>query len=375
MMMIMMMGEEDLKKNSKTTPNQSLYEQTFKFIKFQKPTQQTLDDIPGPSAGNSNVVKIDEFYKSLIEDVPVSSNSTVQKSHVTERRSQQQPQKQPPLAKFKFSSKSFLKSVQDNDLEYVSAYLEQQQQDFFVVDDFKWNALMISIAAFNNTMIRVLLKALENVDLTRRRQFIAHSDLTGCDCLQLAKKVNNREAVELIESFNNQQSTAGITTPEEEEVNTCQLDDSQFYCDTCNSLFNESQTQHCKSIVHQLNDNPGAEQANYFLRSNNKGYELLVKSGWNESSGLGLNEQGVRKPVRAKIKLNRHGIGLMDELKAEKNKSKLHNVSSSANNKLLKLKTPNTDETTTMKKTLKDFKKSERKLKTFERNFRFYFDN
>jgi len=46
------------------------------------------------------------------------------------------------------------------------------------------------------------------------------------------------------------------------------------------------------------------------LNHSNKGFQLLTRLGWKEKEGgLGKNRQGVMKPVEAKLKVDRRGLG------------------------------------------------------------------
>jgi hypothetical protein len=92
---------------------------------------------------------------------------------------------------------------------------------------------------------------------------------------------------------------------------------------------------------------------------------MLVKSGWNEVSGLGTNEQGRIYPVKATKKDDRYGIGL--DMKKRKKVSKSFNLFSRLNE--------SKKDSKSVFKSIKDFKKTNQKLSKFEKDFREYFNS
>ena len=85
--------------------------------------------------------------------------------------------------------------------------------------------------------------------------------------------------------------------------------ENEMYCDLCK--INYSDSSHLTSIGHQSLIFSKTEKINnFYIGSNNFGYNLLKKSGWDGNSGLGANEQGRVHPVTGVIKKNRFGIGI-----------------------------------------------------------------
>ena len=144
-----------------------------------------------------------------------------------------------------------------------------------------------------------------------------------------------------------------------------------FYCEKCRKLFDTNEQEHVKSIAHQLTEmelEPCSSKAttnNYYIRSSNKGYQLLLKSGWKESSGLGKEEQGELKPIKTTLKLDRLGLGVEAPSDTPKSKSKLIQLKTAQYNDRIESK---------FKKAQKARHKSE-KSKDFEKKLRSYFNN
>ncbi|KAI9298150.1 G-patch-domain-containing protein [Neoconidiobolus thromboides FSU 785] len=84
----------------------------------------------------------------------------------------------------------------------------------------------------------------------------------------------------------------------------------KIICKVCNILVEKDYyTKHIVGIAHNLKMESIKAPKNLFIRANNIGYKLLKKNGWKYDKGLGANEQGIREPIKPKIKKDRLGIG------------------------------------------------------------------
>lgn len=355
------MNREDLTTNASLPIKKLKFENKFNFINFQKSTPTEND----PKTTNSDQESVANFYKNLIESD--ESKSAPQKSASSPTRIQP-VSTQTRRPEFKYSQKLMFKSAQENDLDYVHLCVDNAREKILATDDFKWNILMIAVASFSNRVVDYLLKSLP--DGSTAKELVNNRDLSGNDAECLARRVNNQQALEMIESFK-KNAHGKQTHLAGDESTSAQPTNEQFHCDVCNETFNKSKADHEKSIVHQLNESSrdGVKKSHYFLRSNNKGYEIMVKGGWNENTGLGVNEQGRVNPIKTRLKLDRHGLGV------EQNGSERHHYIHKP--KILKLQQqPSTDSKSKLSLKQPPRKlKNEKKLKKFERDFRLYFDN
>lgn len=333
---------------------ETLFKQNYKFIDFKKPTDQSNN-----SGSGLNIESVKEFYQNLINSEKTFSNDKSQ-----EERKPDLPLPSPaqPTFNIKIDSKELLKAAQNNDLSLVKAY-SNSGSDLLVLDSYKWNALMISIASFNNQIVEHLLTKTEDLEVVK--SLLSDKDLSGNTAESLAVKFLNQEALGLIHNFNKAYTEKQNESVENTDKEIIETED--FYCENCNKVFNsqdESHYEHITSIVHQLNQNEQDETrikkmlANYHLRPNNKGYQLMLKSGWRES-GLGLNEQGQVNPVRTQIKLDRYGIGIKKLSSSETPKDSSGNPISARSTKIFKLKSNKSgkDTTKSLKEILKKIQK------------------
>lgn len=85
-----------------------------------------------------------------------------------------------------------------------------------------------------------------------------------------------------------------------------------IYCQTCQETVLNWKV-HSQSIAHILASNPSQPKPPtfYALKSNNIGRKLLEESGWDQESGLGLEGQGRKAPIKVIEKKDKLGIGLI----------------------------------------------------------------
>ena len=364
---------DDSLKNRKT-----IFKSNFKYIEFKKKSSSE-EARPNPRQEQHDS-SIQTFYNDLVKGDD-SAKHLKKSNHVAASTSTTSPlKKKLPLKK---SKNEFLKAAEQNDINLIKSYLEDDF-DLCECDDFKWNSLMISVCSFNNDIVKYLLEAHSNH--ARFRELLFAKDLSGCDAESLAAKRNNLNALEMIRQAKLKLESGNDKEDKEEEEATLKQAEAEanetLFCESCKRSFllsDESHIQHVTSIVHQLNENEAdcdmrnKRKVNYHLRaSSNKGYQMLLKSGWSEGSGLGLNEQGRTQPIRTRQKLDRLGIGVMVEAKNTPILKKTH--------KLFKLKGPEEKHVKSVQsefkslQNLKAIKKKHEKMKKVERSLRNYFN-
>lgn len=62
------------------------------------------------------------------------------------------------------------------------------------------------------------------------------------------------------------------------------------------------------------------------ISSDNKGFEMLMKMGYNPGKGLGKTETGISEPIGVDVKNNRHGLGKAKLMKIKKNTNPIANL-------------------------------------------------
>lgn len=295
-------GESNLYYNS----NNLLFKSKYKFIEFkpkgtnEKNYSELINNEPLLSE------EIQSFYTDLIDNETQYQNQ--EKIILGEKELKIEPTTAKKLIhKTLITPKMYLKAAQDwNQLKTIKDFLETNPSGLNETDLYGWNSLMIAIAAKNNEVVAYLLKNQSNNELFN--ECLSCKDAAGNDPKSIAIKVDNKEALNLIRNINVKE-IEDLEVFKSHLVNSPEIND---YCEICKINYNNS--EHLSSISHLLNENstkkPNDLSYNYHLRSNNKGYQLLCKSGWEHKRGLGKSEQGIVFPVQATQKLDRRGIGI-----------------------------------------------------------------
>ncbi|KAI5751244.1 hypothetical protein M8J77_005725 [Diaphorina citri] len=110
-----------------------------------------------------------------------------------------------------------------------------------------------------------------------------------------------------------------------------EVEQSTTYCPLCDmNVLDDNYKTHLLSTVHQFykqlkamesNEDKLVKPVDYAIPEENKGFQLLLKSGWTKQSGLGKDKSGIRAPIKTKMKIDRKGIG-----KQKQQLNNLHNV-------------------------------------------------
>lgn len=77
----------------------------------------------------------------------------------------------------------------------------------------------------------------------------------------------------------------------------------EFYCQVCKCNFTDMTVKyHELSMVHLFNSKKKAKDDPFLLPVYNKGYKMMLRSGWDGRKGLGSEGQGQRYPVKTILK-------------------------------------------------------------------------
>ena len=131
-------------------------------------------------------------------------------------------------------------------------------------------------------------------------------------------EVRTDDAVEITAEYVECVSDDEVEVLPEEDVVYVQSKDAPplrtaAWCEACKGYF--SSRDHSRSISHQLALNTSnlifekAVEPNFFLSSGNKGYQMMMKQGWDGKKGLGKDGKGCKYPVKTVVKADRAGFG------------------------------------------------------------------
>jgi hypothetical protein len=200
---------------------------------------------------------------------------------------------------------SFLKAVQAGDLDLVRQVLSRGGGRGLLEcrDRYGWSPVMIAAGEGRKAVVEFLL--LQGADVGSVR------DRRGLAALDIARQRGQTEMVELL-----RESQEGRKSRAELEAAAASRE-AVVSCDSCGELYAAAERrQHLASLGHQLGAAEAARhdlapvRPGFALSEANRGFRLLVKSGWDGCSGLG--EEGRRGrlfPIKSVLKSDRVGLG------------------------------------------------------------------
>ncbi|XP_074661977.1 G patch domain and ankyrin repeat-containing protein 1 homolog [Tubulanus polymorphus] len=199
----------------------------------------------------------------------------------------------------------FLRFAQNGNLSKLKEVFESGHVEVDTVDIFNWTALMCAACSGALDVVEYLVLSGANPHLRNNQHLTA---------LDLARKANRHAVVQYLEN-----SKCGlievdsVVTSLKYELRS----DDPFYCETCKMNFIEtSRTKHENSTVHLFSSKKFTKMKTmYHLPESNRGFQLMLKSGWNQDSGLGPEGKGQRYPVKTVLKQDRQGLGQSSNLK------------------------------------------------------------
>lgn len=106
------------------------------------------------------------------------------------------------------------------------------------------------------------------------------------------------------EADSKKKTNTSTPQPKEEEA-------PRYYCESCKEVLPAaiSVENHIRSVVHLISDQDKPSKV-YYIREDNKGYQMLKSMDWNEEIGLGAFGQGQLDPVKTQLKTDKKGLGL-----------------------------------------------------------------
>lgn len=190
---------------------------------------------------------------------------------------------------------SLMRHAEQNDCGKVMADLASNPSLLNAVDQYGWSPLMVAACAGAIQVVEFLLQS--GAD-TRLRDRGLQS------CVSLAKKRGHLHVAKLIQNYHPRQSI-----PEQAKRDTV-LSSKNELCASCNMSFREAQKKsHLTSTVHQLSQCSKGCKTFYSIPGSNRGFQMMLKNGWDGDRGLGPSGSGVKFPPKTTLKRDRKGLG------------------------------------------------------------------
>ena len=193
--------------------------------------------------------------------------------------------------------------AQNNDVKGLKLFFSMKSNiNPNIKDDFGWTPLMCACCSGAEDAVRLLLQ--KGAD-----PFV--KDKTGNSAIKIAALKKYDSIVSLISNFsrnNNISHNNNNSNKSDPNLKNKKESVPHYFCDSCNQEFLSSKEKHESSTVHLFNSNH-KKPVHYVIPESNKGFQILLKKGWNKEKGLGPEGNGILFPIKAIVKKNRHGIG------------------------------------------------------------------
>jgi len=241
------------------------------------------------SLGRLKGEEASEFYETVISAPPSSVIKNVPN----------RPRKICKLPQSSFQNNGPLKTTifhhaQQGNVNGVRNYISNKC-NINEEDMFGWTPLMCAAYEGHAAVVELLLENGADRHLKNRQ------NLTAMD---LAEKQSHYHVLDVFQK--SQLSTQSIDT-NAKHCNSTEV--AAKYCNVCSLTYKDTKASHEKSIAHIFNMGKKSDSTFYGIPENNKGFQMMLRSGWNKNKGLGLNCDGRKFPVKTVLKRNRACIG------------------------------------------------------------------
>lgn len=340
-------AKEDISRNYVTT--RTLYTslpfdsgQATLFVR-EKGSSITINDSDSTEEPPRKVARISgeearQFYEDVLlmpKESKTNECSTKSRRRPVNvrKRKKKEAKSQKPL-EITSQSQLFL-CAQRGDLEPIKLALSSDFCDINVIDSFNWTLLMCASHAGHMSTVRYLLN--QGADWRH------YTDRRGNNAADLARIAGHPDIAELIENHVSM-TTHGVVTHSHEHTHshtgrkvdkdrgTRQMsshdiilstsgkshEQSSFYCEICKmtvDLGASTVSNHTTSTVHQFSCQHKPTVTPYGIPESNRGFQLLLKGGWDPERGLGPDQQGRQFPVKTVLKRDRLGFGVASRTK------------------------------------------------------------
>ncbi|XP_045451392.1 G patch domain and ankyrin repeat-containing protein 1 homolog [Melitaea cinxia] len=235
-----------------------------------------------------------KLYLEEISNIPCSqplNNKDIRKSLCKEIKLKK-------IDDTEISNLQLFHSVQNNDVDKVRQALDIRPGKINVLDEYGWSLLMIACQANSVEVVKELLK--RGIDTTVR-------DKAGNSARSLVIKNRNFVLADILL----RQSHINI---HDKVKNNKQLKNERlkekYVCEICDNKVFENKQEHLSSTVHNINASKGKKiPTNYVIPESNKGYQIMLKVGWDKETGLGPDGTGKKYPIKAVQKTDKKGLG------------------------------------------------------------------
>ena len=182
------------------------------------------------------------------------------------------------------SINEFLKNAQNGNLKRLKELVDEEELDVNATDSYSWTALMCAAQEGHIDVVKFLLN--------RGAVWKDKRDANGRSALELAQLSGHQDIVTLLRKQRGRHNR--LDTEGDYSNGNTYREVEKFWCTVCQQEFTDNQKTHACSTVHLFNCQHKPGRPFYYIPEGNVGYQMMLKSGWNEDEG----ESSVTDPER-----------------------------------------------------------------------------
>lgn len=210
--------------------------------------------------------------------------------------------------KTSYTFNNFCQAATSGNTKILQEILKDHPEFLSQSDQYEWTALMMAACDGATESFKLLINAGCDPFLSNK---------TGQSAYSLAKQKGHTNLLNVIFNISN-----------ENNAKTKNKEISPFYCELCEENFKEStKEKHQTSTLHQFNLQHHNFPTRFGIGENNRGFQLMVKQGWDRNSGLGPSNEGHLFPIKTQIRDFRTGLGVDQNCVSRVTHYKSHDIS------------------------------------------------
>ncbi|XP_067297736.1 G patch domain and ankyrin repeat-containing protein 1 isoform X2 [Pseudorasbora parva] len=240
-----------------------------------------------------------DFYQTLLQERdgerPKEGATTrrVRRSGPNRRRRREAQRHVQPVSTSERDGHKLLRCAQEGNIQALRDLL-QRGCDVNFRDDFYWTGVMCASKAGKTEAVRLLLQ--------HGAAWVGVVDKQGKDARDLALQAGHQDVVRELEQFSVPEITNTPTTNNTDSVHS-------QWCNVCAVHYTDSTEAHNRSTLHQFSELRPPATPQYCLPSSSTSYKMMLRLGWDPSSGLGPVHSGRKNPVSTVLKRDQAGLG------------------------------------------------------------------
>ncbi|XP_061718837.1 G patch domain and ankyrin repeat-containing protein 1 homolog [Cydia pomonella] len=279
-----------------------------KYSNFVRPTSPTEERVSKNKFQINTSISGEEARRIYLEEVSKANNakqSSSKNNPISNSRRLACKRKRDDS----ITNKDLFLAVQNNDIDTTKEALDLSPDKINIIDDYGWSLLMIACQASSIDTVKELLK--RGIDTTVR-------DKAGNSAQSLVIQNKNLILADILISHKHKiEEEMQIKVQSKAKVKL-----KEFHCSICNQAYSDEQ-EHMSSTIHNINASKGKKiPTNYAIPQTNRGYQIMLKAGWDRDSGLGPEGTGKKYPIKTVQKKDRKGLGNVKKEEPKEDKVK-----------------------------------------------------